>query len=184
MLIMSEHRNVKWDSESGKHAKESVGDSDKFSRPFALLTENVIHELKLHCQIRSRAGHGGTFHCNEMWNRDVWSLIWVLGIYTLAGVTSCQLAPVLVVPSSFTPTSSRAEAFFGAISSSRGHFPLSHICNSLPKGAPNPLRCSTSLRQLAKQISAVPWLLPEYHSHTTAWLCTAVSRVNLNPFSR
>lgn len=184
MLVMSEHRNAKWDRESGKHAKESVGDSDKFSRPFALLTENVIHKLKLHCQIRSGAGHGGTFHCNEMWNGDVWSLIWVLGICTLTGVTSCQLAPVLAVPSSLTPTSSTVEAFLGAISSSRGHSPLSHIWNSLPKGVANPLHHSTSLRQLAEQISAVPWLLSESHSHTTAWLCTAVSRVNPKPFLR
>lgn len=58
--------------------KETVGDSDKFSGPFVLLTENVMHELKLHCQIGSGAGHGGTFHYNEMQNRDIWSLIWVV----------------------------------------------------------------------------------------------------------
>lgn len=75
MLIMSKHKNAKWDRKSGKHAKESVGDSDKFSRPFTLLTENVIHKLKLHCQIRSGAGRGDTFHYNKMWNRDVLSLI-------------------------------------------------------------------------------------------------------------
>lgn len=150
MLIMSEHRNAKWDRESGKRAKESVGDSDKFSRPFALLTENVIHELKLHRQIRSGAGCGGTFVCNEMWNRDVWSLIWVLGICAPTGVMSCQLAPVLAVPSSLTPINSIAEAFLGAIFSSRGHSPLIHIWSFVPKGAPNPVHLSTSLRQLAE----------------------------------
>lgn len=82
---------------------ESVGDSDKFSRPFALLTENVVHELKLRCQIRSGAGHGGTFYCNEMWKGDVWRLIWVLGIYTLTGVMSHQLAPVLGSQASSRP---------------------------------------------------------------------------------
>lgn len=184
MLIMSKHRNAKWDRESGKRAKESVGDSDKFSRPFALLTENVIHKLKLHCQIRSGAGHGGTFHCNEAWNGDIWSLIWMLGICTLTGVMSCQLAPVLAVPSSLTLTSSTAEAFLGAISSSGGHSPLSHVCSSLPEGLPNPLRCSTSLRQLAEQIPVVPWLLRESCLRTAAWLRTAVSKVNPNQLLR
>lgn len=184
MLIMREHRNAKWDRKSGRCAKESVGDSDKFSRPFALLTENIIPELKLQCQTRSEAGHGGTCHCNEMWNGEVWSLIWVLGICTLAGVMSFQFASVLAVPSSFSATSSTAEAFFGAIPPSGGHSPLSHICNSLSKQATRPLWHSTSLRQLAEQITAVPWLLPESHSHSIACLCTAVRRTNTNPFIR
>lgn len=92
----------------------------------------------------------------------------------------CQLAPVLAVPSSLTPTSSTREAFLGAISSSGERSLLSHNCNSLLKWSPNPLHHSISLRQLAEQISAVPWQLPEFHSHTTPWLCTAVSGVNPN----
>jgi len=110
-----------------------------------------------------------------MWNGDIWSLIWVLGICTLTGGTSCQLAPVPAAPSSLTPTSSTAEAFLGAISSSGGLSLLSHIFSSLPKGAPNLLHRSTSLKQLAEQIPAGPWLLPESRSHTTAWLCITVS---------
>lgn len=133
MLIMRKHRNAKWDRKSRKCTKETVGDSYKFSRPFVLLTENVIHELKLHCQIRSGPGHGGTFHCNEM-QRHLEPDVGGVGVCTLTGAMSCQLAPVLAVPGCLTPTSSMVEAFFvpflHAFSSSKGQFLLSHICSS------------------------------------------------------
>lgn len=96
MLIMRKHRNAKWGRKSRKCMNETVGDSDKFSRPFVLLTENVEHELKLHCQIRFGAGHGGTFHCNEIQNRDIWSWFgWCWGLqpdrcYELPACTSAD----------------------------------------------------------------------------------------------
>lgn len=132
MLIMSEHRNAKLDRESGKQTKESVGDSDKSSRPSALLTENVIHKLKLHCRIRSGAGHGGTVYCNDTWKGDIWSLIWVLRICTLTRykLPACVSDGSPQLP--HTHISSTAEAYRDAISVSVRCSLLSHICSSIP----------------------------------------------------
>lgn len=159
MLIMRKHRNAKWDRKSRKHTKETVGDSDKFSEPFVLLTENVIAELKLHCQIRPGAGHGGTFHCNEMQNRDIWSLIWTVLVlhpdrcHELPACTSAE-SPWLPHTNKFNNRGT-----FCAVSACyffiQGAFPPQSQLQVTSRGRPESLAPHHFLlRQLAEQVSA------------------------------
>lgn len=150
MLIMRKHRNAKWDRKSRKCMKETVRDSDKFSGPFVLLTENVMHELKLHCWIRSGAGHGGTFHCNEMQNGVWFGWCWGLHPDRCYEPPACTSAGSLWLPH----TKSKSRGTYNAIPPSRGHSLLCHIVNSLRKRDLNPLHLTPSLRQLSEQISA------------------------------
>lgn len=184
MLIMRKHRNAKWDRKSRKCMKETVGDSDKFSGPFVLLTENEMYELKLHCQIGYGTGCGGTFHCNEMQNREhLEPDLGGVGVCTLTGIMSCQLVPVLGVPGSLTPRSSTVEAFLCHFFI-QGTFPAQSHLQFPSQGKPESLAPPHFPKTPGRTDSSFPWLLPESHSHSMACLCTVVSRVNPSPFLR
>lgn len=137
MLIMRKHRSDKWNRENWSCAKEPVRDSDKFSRPFALLMEKGIHSLKLHCQIRAGAGQCATSNATKWRTSMSGAQFRCLGfvpwqVLEAASLHQCWQPPLL------KPASSTAKAFSRAVSSSGQPFLPDHICHSSSWGLQSP----------------------------------------------
>lgn len=127
-----------------------------FPGPLCCSQKNVVHELKLHCQIRCGAGHGGTFHCNELQNGDILSWFgWCWGLqpdrcYEQPACTSVD-SPWLSHINKFN-----TRGIFGIISSCcffiQGAFPAQWHLQFPSQGRPESLAPHHFLRQLAEQI--------------------------------